>query len=236
MLGALGESPGIVPVYSAAFTSDGRGCIVMRLMRESLAETLRREGPLDPLRVRDVGVAACVALGHAHARGVVHRDVKPANLLLAAPDQPVLVDFGLARRRAREDADHAERVARASVPSGPVRILAIEDEEGGQLVVAHAAEQIGAAVEHATSVRAALVALGRDRGLRLIVLDLGIPGAGNALAWAREVRAAAPPDARILVVSGRDEAAEVAAKIGAACLLKPHSIDTIADAMRAAIA
>lgn len=175
--------------------------------------------------------------GHAIAvaTAIPHEAVGPLTTVLVACTLK-LVDFGLARRRAREDADHAERVARASVPSGPVRILAIEDEEGGQLVVAHAAEQIGAAVEHATSVRAALVALGRDRGLRLIVLDLGIPGAGNALAWAREVRAAAPPDARILVVSGRDEAAEVAAKIGAACLLKPHSIDTIADAMRAAIA
>lgn len=96
VLGALGESPGIVPVYSAAFTSDGRGCIVMRLMRESLAETLRREGPLDPLRVRDVGVAACVALGHAHARGVVHRDVKPANLLVSDSGEVALGDFDIA--------------------------------------------------------------------------------------------------------------------------------------------
>lgn len=175
--------------------------------------------------------------GHALAvaTAIPHEAVGPLTTLLLACVLK-LVDFGLARRRAREDADHAERVARASVPSGPTRILAIEDEEGGQIVVAHAAEQIGAAVEHATTVRAALVALGRDRGLRLVVLDLGIPGAGNPLAWASEVRAAAPPDARILVVSGRDEAAEVAAKIGATCLLKPHSIDTLADAMRAATA
>ncbi len=175
--------------------------------------------------------------GHAIAvaTAIPHEAVGPLTTVLVACALK-LVDFGLARRRAREDADHAERVARASVPSGPVRILAIEDEEGGQLVVAHAAEQIGAAVEHATTVRAALVALARDRGLRLVVLDLGLPGAGSSSTWAREVRDAAPPDARILVVSGRDEAAEVAAKIGAACLLKPHSIDTLADAMRAAIA
>lgn len=132
---------------------------------------------------------------------------------------------------------HAQRWTPAPLaPAGPPRILVIEDEEGGQLVVAHAAEQIGAAVEHATTVRAALVALARDRGLRLVVLDLGLPGAGAPSTWAREVRAAAPPGARILVVSGRDEAAEVAAAIGASCLLKPHSIDTLADAMRAAIA
>lgn len=96
VLGTLGESPGIVPVYSAAFTSDGRGCIVMRLMRESLAETLRREGGLDPARVRDVGIAACVGLGHAHSRGVVHRDVKPANLLVSAGGDVALGDFDIA--------------------------------------------------------------------------------------------------------------------------------------------
>jgi len=174
--------------------------------------------------------------GHALAvaTAIPHDAVGPITTVLVACTLK-LVDYHLSRRKARSDAEHAAEVARASFPSGPTRILAIEDEEGGQLVVAHAAEQIGAAVEHATTVRAALVALGRDRGLQLVVLDLGIPGAGNPLAWAREVRAAAPPAARILVVSGRDEAAEVAAAIGATCLLKPHSIDTLADAMRAAL-
>lgn len=183
------------------------------------------------------GLVVDSVAGHAIAvaTAIPHEAVGPLTTVLVACTLK-LFDFGLARRKAREDAQRAAEVARASVPSGPTRILAIEDEEGGQLVVAHAAEQIGAAVEHATTVRAALVAMGRDRGIGLIVLDLGIPGAGSPLAWAREVRAAAPPGARILVVSGRDEAADVAEKIGASCLLKPHSIDTLADAMRAAIA
>lgn len=94
-LGVLGESPGIVPVYSATFTADGRGCIVMRLMRESLADTLRREGPFDADRVIDVGVAALTALDHAHRRGIVHRDVKPANLLVAEGGDIALGDFDI---------------------------------------------------------------------------------------------------------------------------------------------
>jgi len=94
-LGVLGESPGIVPVYSATFTADGRGCIVMRLMRESLADTLRREGPLDVERVIDVGVTALTALDHAHRRGIVHRDVKPANLLVAEGGEIALGDFDI---------------------------------------------------------------------------------------------------------------------------------------------
>ena len=130
---------------------------------------------------------------------------------------------------------HAARWTPAPVAPGPERILVIEDDEGGQIIAAHAAEAIGAAVEHATTVRAALVALARDRGLRLVVLDLGLQGAGSSSTWAREVRDAAPPGARVLVVSGRDDASRVAETIGAAVLLKPVSIDTLADAMRAAL-
>ena len=131
---------------------------------------------------------------------------------------------------------HAARWTPAPIPpAGPPRVLVVEDDEGGQLIAAHAAEAIGAAVEHATTVRAALVALARDRGMRLVVLDLGLQGAGSSSTWAREVRDAAPPGARILVVSGRDDASRVAESIGAAVLLKPHSIDTLADAMRAAL-
>ena len=183
------------------------------------------------------GLVVDSVAGHAIAvaTAIPHEAVGPLTTVLVACALK-LVDFGLARRKAREDAQHAAEIARASIPDGPTRILVIEDEEGGQLVAAHAAEQIGAAVEHATTVRAALVALARDRGLRLVVLDLGLPGAGAPSTWAREVRDAAPPCAQILVVSGRDEAAEVAARIGATCLMKPHSIDTLADAMRAALA
>jgi serine/threonine protein kinase len=96
VLGALGDAPGVVPVFDAAFTDDGRGCIVMRLMRESLAEMLERVGPLDPALVREVGISASTALGHAHRRGVVHRDVKPANLLVSEFGEIALADFDIA--------------------------------------------------------------------------------------------------------------------------------------------
>jgi len=96
VIGTLGDSPGIVAVYDAAFTADGRGCIVMRLMRESLAETLRRDGPLDASAVREIGLTACTALGHAHRRWVIHRDLKPANLLVSEFDEVALADFDIA--------------------------------------------------------------------------------------------------------------------------------------------
>jgi len=95
-VGALGDPPNIVAVYSTAFTRDGRGCIVMRLMRESLGAVLRRTGPLSIDQVHQVGGAAAAALQHAHARHVVHRDVKPANLLISAYDEIALGDFDIA--------------------------------------------------------------------------------------------------------------------------------------------
>lgn len=96
VVGALGDAPGIVPVYAAVFTDDGRGGIVMRLMRESLAERVRREGRLHPEEVVSSGVVAATALAHAHSRGVVHRDVKPANLLVSEFDEVALADFDIA--------------------------------------------------------------------------------------------------------------------------------------------
>ncbi len=93
---ALGDAPGIVPVYGVAFTDDGRGCIVMRRMRESLADVVRREGPLAPALVRRIGIVAATALAHAHGRGVTHRDVTPANLLVSEFGDVALADFDIA--------------------------------------------------------------------------------------------------------------------------------------------
>lgn len=95
-VGAIGDAPHVVPVYAAEVTVDGRGCIVMRLMRESLAARVRRAGPLTPAQAVAAGHAAALALEHAHARGVMHRDVKPANLLLSHFDEVALADFDIA--------------------------------------------------------------------------------------------------------------------------------------------
>jgi eukaryotic-like serine/threonine-protein kinase len=65
-------------------------------MRESLASLVQRDGPLPVELVREVGLVASEALGHAHARGVVHRDVKPANLLVSDFDEIALGDFDIA--------------------------------------------------------------------------------------------------------------------------------------------
>ncbi|MFG2116409.1 serine/threonine-protein kinase [Streptomyces sp. NPDC048718] len=88
--------PHVVTVYDVA-QGDGRPWIVMELVPGlTLAETLQAEGPMPPRQAARVGVAVLSALRAAHAAGVLHRDVKPANVQLANDGRVVLTDFGIA--------------------------------------------------------------------------------------------------------------------------------------------
>jgi eukaryotic-like serine/threonine-protein kinase len=86
----------VVTVYDVA-TQDGRPWIVMELVRGiSLAELLDAEGPIAPQRAAHIGAEVLAALRAAHEAGVLHRDVKPANVLLSNDGRVVLTDFGIA--------------------------------------------------------------------------------------------------------------------------------------------
>ncbi|MFI8534353.1 serine/threonine-protein kinase [Streptomyces aquilus] len=86
----------VVTVYDVA-TEDGRPWIVMELVRGvSLADVLDAEGPLSPQRAAHIGAEILSALRAAHEAGVLHRDVKPANVLMSNDGRVVLTDFGIA--------------------------------------------------------------------------------------------------------------------------------------------
>ncbi|MFN2488941.1 MAG: protein kinase [Actinomycetota bacterium] len=76
----------------------GHRYIVMELVEGmDLARLLRADGALMPDRARRIAVQVCEALGYAHASGVVHRDVKPANIIVSAEDAVKVTDFGIAQ-------------------------------------------------------------------------------------------------------------------------------------------
>ncbi|MGY0022891.1 serine/threonine-protein kinase [Streptomyces sp. YJ-C3] len=86
----------VVTLYDVA-TEDGRPWIVMELVRGvSLADQLDAEGPVSPQRAAHIGAEVLAALRAAHDAGVLHRDVKPGNVLLSNDGRIVLTDFGIA--------------------------------------------------------------------------------------------------------------------------------------------
>ncbi|WP_036495651.1 serine/threonine-protein kinase [Nocardia sp. BMG111209] len=97
-LGRLSGHPNIVQILHVDITATGRPYLVMPFCaRGSLDRLLRANGPLRWPDAVSIGVKIAGALAAAHARGMVHRDVKPGNILLTDYGEPQLSDFGIAR-------------------------------------------------------------------------------------------------------------------------------------------
>jgi serine/threonine protein kinase len=88
--------PNVAQVFDV-FEADGHPWIVLEHVRSrTLQEAVDQDAPLEPRRTAEIGLAVLAALRAAHRAGVLHRDVKPSNVLLAADGRVVLTDFGIA--------------------------------------------------------------------------------------------------------------------------------------------
>jgi eukaryotic-like serine/threonine-protein kinase len=120
VLAHLSAHPAIVTVYQAGISADGRPYIVMEYCPGSLAQRYRVERlPVD--EVLAVGVRMASALESAHRAGLVHRDVKPSNILITTFGTPVLADFGISSSLQRATADE---VLAMSIPWSAPEVVA----------------------------------------------------------------------------------------------------------------
>jgi serine/threonine-protein kinase len=99
--------PNTARVFLYGQLDDGSCYFVMEYLEgKNLAQTVRREGPMDPLRAIHIMIQTCGALEEAHRNGIVHRDLKPENIFLTAQggieDFPKVLDFGLAKVSERQ--------------------------------------------------------------------------------------------------------------------------------------
>jgi serine/threonine protein kinase len=90
--------PGIVTLYEMG-EEDGNALLVTELVDGDTLARLNRDGTLSDREIAEIGADLCEALDHAHARSVVHRDIKPQNVLVTEEGEPraKLMDFGVAR-------------------------------------------------------------------------------------------------------------------------------------------
>jgi serine/threonine-protein kinase len=145
LLARCDHHPGIVKAHSLGETPDGQLYIVLDLVSgESLDALLARERRLPAARVAALGRVIAEALAHVHAQGIVHRDVKPSNILIDASG-PHLTDFGLST------AEDVERLTRTGQFLGTA--FYVSPEQAAHRAVGPAADifSLGAVLYHALS-------------------------------------------------------------------------------------
>lgn len=130
MLASLAH-PGLVTLFDADIQHEPPYFVMEYVDGETLADLLMR-GPVDPAAVRSIGIGVADALGYVHARGLVHRDVKPGNILLprhltATSARTRLADFGIARLV------DATRLTAAGTLLGTASYLSPEQARGAEV-------------------------------------------------------------------------------------------------------
>ncbi|MGW2200421.1 serine/threonine-protein kinase [Streptosporangium sp. NPDC001682] len=129
---AMVAHPSVITVFDVV-TEDERPWIVMELLRaRSLEQLLQDHGPLPPRQVAEIGRQVLGALRAVHAKGILHRDVKPSNVLVT-DDRAVLTDFGLAALEGDVSITQAGIVLGSAGYIAPERVLGAKASPSGDL-------------------------------------------------------------------------------------------------------
>src|SRR3989440_9778757 len=96
------QHPNVVSVYDRGSYDDTYYIAMEYLPGRSLKQLIRQEAPLDPVRAIDITIQILKAARFAHRRGVIHRDLKPHNVIVDDADQAKVTDFGIARAGASD--------------------------------------------------------------------------------------------------------------------------------------
>jgi serine/threonine protein kinase len=119
--------PNIVGVYDTG-SDDGTHYIVMEYIEgRTLRDVIREEGPLLPERAAEIAGDVCAALAFAHSHGIVHRDVKPANIMMTKNGELKVTDFGIAR------AASSETVTQTATVLGTAQYFSPEQAQAGNV-------------------------------------------------------------------------------------------------------
>ncbi len=148
--------PNTIVIFDYGVADDDLYFIAMELIAgRTLAQVLRAEGPMEPLRAIHVGRQICGSLGEAHTHGVVHRDLKPSNVLLTRrgsdDDFVKVLDFGLVK--VLGDEEPGTELTQSGVMMGTPRYMSPEQITGREVTAASDVYALGAVLFHALAGR-----------------------------------------------------------------------------------
>jgi serine/threonine protein kinase len=169
-IGQLDWCPNIVTVFQAGRNEVGKPYIIMEYAPgQSLADRIKESGGLAESAVRRIGERIASALAVAHGAGILHRDVKPANILVSRTGEPLLADFGIAKL--------AGGISHTSTGSivGSVGFCAPEVLEGGTATEQSDIYSLGASLYTMLAGRAPFAKTGSDTLTEMIVRTLTAP-------------------------------------------------------------